>query len=128
VETGIDVGDSLNDEKTLAYRFTGKFQDSKREYDHSQDDDNLLMGGLTWAPTAYTSATLVVDHLRQDNTPNSGGYPMDREYDRDEFFGEPSYNFHDVERTSVSASFSHDFDNGFTLRSNLRHSDLSDEY
>lgn len=128
VETGIDVGDSLSDEKTLAYRFTGKFQDSKREYDHSQDDDNLLMGGLTWAPTAYTSATLVVDHLRQDNTPNSGGYPMDREYDRDEFFGEPSYNFHDVERTSVSASFSHDFDNGFTLRSNLRHSDLSDEY
>ncbi|MBD9482308.1 TonB-dependent siderophore receptor [Pseudomonas sp. PDM14] len=127
METGLDTGDA-NEEQTLAYRFTGKFQDSDREYDHSQDDNNFVMGGLTWAPTAYTSATLVVDHLRQDNTPNSGGYPMDREYDRDEFFGEPSYNFHDVERTNVSANFSHDFDNGFTLRSNMRHSDLSDEY
>ncbi|VXC77197.1 Iron complex outermembrane recepter protein [Pseudomonas sp. 8Z] len=127
METGLDTGDA-NEEQTLAYRFTGKFQDSDREYEHSQDDNNFLMGGLTWAPTAFTSATLVVDHLRQDNTPNSGGYPMDREYDRDEFFGEPSYNFHDVERTSVSANFTHDFDNGFTLRSNLRHSDLSDDY
>ncbi|WP_070885535.1 TonB-dependent siderophore receptor [Pseudomonas argentinensis] len=127
-ETGIDVGDSLNADQTLAYRFTGKFQGSDREYDHSQDDNNFVMGGLTWAPTAFTSATLVVDHLRQDSTPNSGGYPMDREYDRDEFFGEPTYNFHDVERTNISGSFSHNFDNGFTLSSNLRYSDLSDEY
>ena len=127
-ETGIDVGDVLNADKTLAYRFTGKFQDSDREYDHSQDDNQLLMGGLTWAPTAYTSATLVVDHLKTKSTPNSGGYPTDREYDRDEFFGEPGYNFHDVERTNISGSFSHDFDNGFILRSNLRYSELTDDF
>ena len=127
-EAGLDVGGALNGSDTLAYRLTGKVQDSEREYDHSQDDNGFVQGGLTWEPTAYTSATLLVDHLRRDSTPNSGGYPKDREYDRDEFFGEPSYNFHDVERTNISASFSHDFDNGFRLRSNLRHSDLSDEY
>lgn len=127
-EAGVDVGDALNGSDTLAYRFIGKMQDGEREYDHSQDNDGFVMGGLTWEPTAFTSATLIVDHLRRDSTPNSGGYPKDREYDRDDFFGEPSYNFHDVERTNISASFSHDFDNGFTLRSNLRHSDLSDEY
>ncbi|WP_437420006.1 TonB-dependent siderophore receptor [Stutzerimonas chloritidismutans] len=127
-EVGIDVGDALNDSKTLAGRFTAKTQDSEREYDHSQDDNHLVMGGLTWEPTAFTSATLVVDQLRQDTTPNSGGYPKDREYDRDEFFGEPTYNFHDVERTNISATFSHDFDNGFVLRSNLRHSELEDAY
>src|SRR5690606_12564177 len=122
------VGDALNGSDTLAYRFIGKMQDGEREYDHSQDDNGFAMGGLTWEPTAFTSATLIVDHLRRDSTPNSGGYPKDREYDRDTFFGEPSYNFHDVERTNISGSFSHGFDNGFTLRSNLRHSDLSDEY
>lgn len=127
-EAGLDVGGALNGSDTLAYRFTGKVQDSEREYDHSQDDNGFAMAGLTWEPTAFTSTTLIVDHLRRDTTPNSGGYPKDREYDRDDFFGEPSYNFHDVERTNISASFSHDFDNGFTLRSNLRHSDLSDEY
>lgn len=127
-ETGVDVGDTLNEDKTLAYRLTGKFQDSDREYDHSRDDNGFAMGGLTWAPTAYTSATLVVDHLKTKSSPNSGGYPMDREYDRSDFFGEPDYNFHDVERTNISGDFSHDFDNGFVLRSNLRYSDLTDDF
>lgn len=127
-ETGIDVGDSLNADQTVAYRFTGKLQDSDREYDHSRDDNGFVMGGLTWAPTAYTSGTLTLDHLKTKSTPNSGGYPLDREYDRSDFFGEPGYNFHDVERTNISGSFSHDFDNGFVLRSNLRYSELTDDF
>jgi iron complex outermembrane receptor protein len=127
-ETGLDVGDSLNEDKTLAYRLTGKFQDSEREYDHSRDDNQFLMGGLTWAPTAYTSATVVVDHLKTKSSPNSGGYPLDREYDRSKFFGEPDYNFHDVERNTISGNVSHDFDNGFVLSGNLRYSKLTDDF
>ncbi|MFL9812206.1 TonB-dependent siderophore receptor [Stutzerimonas sp. VN223-3] len=128
VETGIDVGDSLNEDQTLAYRFTGKIQDSDREYDHSKDDNKFVMGGLTWAPTAFTSATVILDYLNTDSSPNSGGYPKDREYDRSKFYGEPGYNFHDVERTSISGIFTHDFDNGFVLRSNLRYSELTDDF
>ncbi|MBK3880795.1 MULTISPECIES: TonB-dependent siderophore receptor [Stutzerimonas stutzeri subgroup] len=128
VETGIDVGDSLNEEQTLAYRFTGKFQNSDREYDHSEDDNKFVMGGLSWAPTAFTSATVILDYLNTTSTPNSGGYPKDKEYDRSKFYGEPDYNFHDVERTSLSGNFTHDFDNGFVLRSNLRYSELTDDF
>ncbi len=128
VETGIDVGDSLNEDQTLAYRLTGKIQDSDREYDHSEDDNKFLMGGLTWAPTAFTSATVILDYLKTTSTPNSGGYPKDKEYDRSKFYGEPDYNFHDVERTSLSGNFTHDFDNGFVLRSNLRYSELTDDF
>ncbi|MGH2293572.1 MULTISPECIES: TonB-dependent siderophore receptor [Pseudomonas] len=127
-ETGIDVGDALNDEKTLAGRFTAKLQNSDREYDHSQDDNRFVMGGLTWAPTDYTSATVILDYLKTDSSPNSGGYPLDKEYDRSDFYGEPSYNFHNVERTSLSGNITHDFDNGFVLRSNLRYSELSDDF
>ncbi|WP_095100231.1 TonB-dependent siderophore receptor [Pseudomonas sp. Irchel 3A5] len=127
-ETGIDVGDSLNEDKTLAYRLTGKFQDSEREYDHSQDDNQFLMGGLTWAPTEFTSATVIFDHLKTKSSPNSGGYPLDKEYDRSKFFGEPGYNFHDVERNTISGNITHDFDNGFVLRSNLRYSKLTDDF
>ncbi|WP_421684579.1 TonB-dependent siderophore receptor [Stutzerimonas urumqiensis] len=128
VEAGVDVGDVLNESETLAYRFTGKIQDSEREYDHSQDDDGFVMGGLTWEPTAFTSATLLVDHLTRDSSPNSGGYPLDREYDRSDFYGEPGFNYHEVERTSVSGNVTHDFDNGFVLRSNLRYSELTDDF
>ena len=127
-ETGIDVGDALNDEQTLAGRFTAKMQNSDREYDHSQDDNRFVMGGLTWAPTDYTSATMILDYLKTDSSPNSGGYPLDKEYDRSDFFGEPSYNFHNVERTSLSGNITHDFDNGFVLRSNLRYNELSDDF
>ncbi|MFG0339079.1 TonB-dependent siderophore receptor [Pseudomonas sp. zjy_13] len=127
-ETGIDVGDALNDEQTLAGRFTAKMQNSDREYDHSQDDNRFVMGGLTWAPTDFTSATVVLDYLKTNSSPNSGGYPLDKEYDRSDFYGEPSYNFHDVERTSLSGNITHDFDNGFVLRSNLRYSELTDDF
>ncbi|SFH52139.1 TonB-dependent siderophore receptor [Modicisalibacter xianhensis] len=127
-EAGLDVGNTLNASETLAYRVTGKIKDSEREYDHSQDDDEFIMGGLTWEPTNSTSATLIVDYLSRDSTPNSGGYPFDREYDRDEFFGEPDFNYHDVERTSITGLLTHDFDNGLTLRGNLRYSDLADDY
>lgn len=127
-ETGLDVGDSLNEDKTLAYRLTGKFQDSDREYDHSRDDNEFLMGGLTWAPTEYTSGTVIVDHLKTKSSPNSGGYPLDKEYNRDKFFGEPDYNFHNVERNTISGNVTHDFDNGFVLSSNLRYSKLTDDF
>ncbi|PWQ83563.1 TonB-dependent siderophore receptor, partial [Enterococcus faecium] len=75
-----------------------------------------------------TSATVVLDYLKTNSSPNSGGYPLDKEYDRSDFYGEPGYNFHDVERTSLSGNITHDFDNGFTLRSNLRYSELTDDF
>ncbi|WP_159660454.1 TonB-dependent siderophore receptor [Alcanivorax xiamenensis] len=127
-EAGIDVGDALDAGETLAYRFTGKFQDADREYDHSKDNNQFFMGALTWEPTAFTSATLILDYLKRDNTPNSGGYPLDREYDRSDFFGEPDFNYHDVERTSMTGQLTHDFSNGLTLRGNLRYSDLTDDF
>ncbi len=126
-EAGVDVGGALNDSETVAYRFTGKVKDSEREYDYSRDDSEFVMGGLTWEPTAYTSATVILDYLNRDSTPNSGGYPFDKEYDRSDFYGEPDYNFHDVERTSVTGQLTHDFDNGLVLRGNLRYSDLTDD-
>lgn len=127
-EAGLDVGDTLNSSETLAYRFTGKVTDSEREYDYSKDNNEFVMGGLTWQPTAYTSATLILDYLNRDSTPNSGGYPIDREYDRSDFYGEPDFNYHDVERTSITGQLTHDFDNGLTLRGNLRYSDLTDDF
>ncbi|MES1939698.1 TonB-dependent siderophore receptor [Salinisphaera sp. T5B8] len=127
-EVGVDVGDTLNEDETLAYRFVGKFKDGKREYDYSEDDDQFVLGGITWEPSAYTSATFIFDYLDQDNTPNSGGYPLDREYSRNDFFGEPGFNYHDVERTSATGLFTHDFDNGLTLQANARYSDLTDDF
>ncbi|MFG1495415.1 TonB-dependent siderophore receptor [Saccharospirillum sp. HFRX-1] len=128
MEAGVDVGDVLNDDETLAYRLTGKIKDSEREYEHSRDNTGFVMGGLTWDATDNTTTTIIVDYLNTDSTPNSGGYGFDKEYDRSDFYGEPDYNFHDVERITVSGRVSHDFNNGLMLSSNIRYSDLTDDY
>ncbi|MBU2360181.1 MAG: TonB-dependent siderophore receptor, partial [Alphaproteobacteria bacterium] len=127
-EVGVDVGDTLGDGATLAYRLTAKAQSSGLDYDTSRDDDLLLMGGLTWQPSEETALTVVVDRLRRDGTPNSGGYPKDGLFDRSDFFGERDYNDHDVDRSTVSALFRHEFASGLNLRANLRYSDLSDDF
>ena len=71
---------------------------------------------------------MIADYLKRENTPNSGGYPLDREYDRDLFFGEPDFNYQNVERASITGLFEHDFDNGLNLRANLRYSDLKSDF
>ncbi len=126
-EVAFDYGNA-NADDTLAFRLTGKLADSALEYDTSRDDERFLMGGVTWAPSADTEASLIVDYLKRDGTPNSGGYPLDKEYDRSLFFGEEGLNDHNVDRKSVTALFKHDFGTGLSLRSNLRYSDLTDDF
>lgn len=63
------MGDTLNADETVAYRFTGTIRDSDREYDHSKDNNGFLMGGLAWEPTEYTSASVIFDYLKRDDTP-----------------------------------------------------------
>lgn len=127
-EVGIDVGDTLDEDKTLAYRLTGKIKDSDREYDYSKDDSQFIMGGLAWEPNDNTRANLIVDYLKTDSSPNSGGYPAGKDYDSSLFYGEPDYNSHDVERTNISANITHKLDNGLKVISNLRYSDAEDNF
>lgn len=121
-EAGFDFGDNLTADDTLSYRLTGKFQRSEAEYDYSQDDENFIMGGLTWRPTDQTSLTVVFDHLDKDGTPSNGGHPLGTDFDRDRFFGDPDYNYNDATRNTVTVLFDHDFGNGLSFGSNARYS------
>lgn len=127
-ELGFDFQDTLNADQTLAYRFVGKVQDSELDYNYSRDNENFMLGSVAWRPTEDTTLSFTIDYLERDGTPNSGGYPIDRLYDRNQFFGEPGFNYHDVERLSVSTSLTHDFGTGLSLRANLRYSDLTDNF
>jgi iron complex outermembrane receptor protein len=127
-EGGFDFGNVLNEQATLAYRIVGKVQDSELEYAHSRDEAQFLLGSIAWEPTDYTQLTFSLDFLKRDGTPNSGGYPLDREYDRRAFYGEPDYNNHSVDRVTASLGLRHEFNNGFRLNANLRYSDLTDDF
>lgn len=127
-EASFDFGNEVPGASDLAFRFTGKVKDSALDYAHSEDDETFLMAGVTWRPADSTQLSFVVDYLDRSGTPNSGGYPLDREYDRGEFFGEPDFNYHEMDRTSATLLVTHDFGGGLSLRGNLRYSDLTDDY
>lgn len=121
-EVGFDFGDNITKDDTLSYRLTGKVQRANAEYDYSQDDENFVMGGLTWRPSDTTSLTFVFDHLDKKGVPGSGGYPLEGDFDRSSFFGEPDYYFNDINRNSYSLMFDHDFGNGLSFGSKARYS------
>lgn len=121
-ETGFDFGDNITEDDTLSYRLTGKFQRSDAEYDYSQDDENFILGGLTWRPTDTTSLTFTFDHLDRDGTPSGGGHPRGTDFDRDRFFGEPDFNYDTTNRNTYSVMLDHDFGNGLTFNSSARYS------
>ncbi|WP_117190194.1 TonB-dependent siderophore receptor [Rhizobium terrae] len=121
-EAGFDFGDNITEDDTLSYRLTGKFQRSDAEYDYSQDDENFIMGGITWRPTDATSLSFVFDHLDRDGTPSGGGHPRFTNLDRDQFFGEPNYNYNTANRNTYSLIFDHDFGSGLTFNASARYS------
>eukprot|EP00913_Durusdinium_trenchii_P004206 g3898.t1 len=127
-ETGFDFGDNITEDDTLSYRLTGKFQRADDEYDFSENDENFIMGGLTWRPSGDTSLSVVFDHLDRDGVPGSGGHPVGTDFDRDRFFGEPDYNYRGTNRNSVSVLFDHDFGSGLTLNSTARYSKANTDF
>lgn len=129
-EVGFDLGDNIGQDDTFSYRLTGKLRLAEDEYAHSQDDEGFFMGGLTWRPTDATSLTVVYDHLRKSYTPNSGGYPVvaGLEFDRGSFFGEPNFNYANVDRNTLSVLANHDFGSGLKFSSNARYSKADSDY
>lgn len=127
-EAGFDFGDNITEDDTLSYRLTGKFQQSNAEYDYSQNDENFIMGGVTWRPTDMTRLSLVFDHLDKDGTPSGGGHPRFTNFDRDKFFGEPDYNYDETNRNTYSVMFDHDFGSGLKFNSNARYSKSKNKF
>ena len=127
-EIGFDFGDNITEDDTLSYRLTGKLKDADLYYDYSRDDTKFLQGGLTWRPDGATNFTIVFDHLHDNGVASSGGIPEGYDFDRSSFFGEPSYNYRDTDRNTVSAFFDHDFGNGLTFAANTRYSHADTGY
>lgn len=126
-EIGVDLGDNLTSDGTLAYRFTAKVTDAKNEIDFSKDDSKFLMGGLTWRPSDVTSVSVVLDYSKREGT-SDAGQPLGTDYDRSRFFGEPDFNFRGHERTTLSLLADHDFGGGLSFSGNARYTKQSSEF
>ncbi|MNM52267.1 Ferrichrome-iron receptor precursor [compost metagenome] len=122
-----DSSGPLND--TLSYRFVALGREADGVYDHTDDDRTYVAPSLTWKPDEATSLTLLAAYqknkaLAPSNIPWAavngsspyGRVPMER------FIGEPSFDFEEVESSSLGYEFRHDFDEVWTFRQNARYS------
>jgi iron complex outermembrane receptor protein len=123
-----DVGDVLDEQKTLAWRFVGLGRDANNSIDGIKDDRVYIAPSLTWAPDEDTSLTLLASYQRNKNLFTSnlpyslfdGSNPNGR-VPRHRSLNEPGFDGEKSEQTSLGYEFSHRLDDHWTLRQNARY-------
>ncbi|NHF73319.1 TonB-dependent siderophore receptor [Paracoccus xiamenensis] len=135
VEVGFDYGNVLNASNTLAGRITGLWRDGSTEVDNSDQDPAFLAGGLTWAPSDFTSVTLLAQVQKDDRTPAIIFPIAGEDYDSalgtlpDDFGyrGSP-YNDFKTDQQSLGLEITHEFSPELVLNSRLRYAHQDTDY
>lgn len=129
-----DISGALNEDKTLMYRLVGLGREADGVYDHTDDDRAYIAPSFTWRPNEQTSLTVLTAYQKNkalapttipwaavNGTSPYGKVPMDR------FIGEPHFDTEEVESTSLGYEFSHEFNDTWTVRQNLRWSTFDNQ-
>ena len=134
-EIGFDYGNVLNADNTLAGRITGLWRDGATEIDNSDQDTGFLAAGLTWAPTDFTSVTLLAQIQKDDRTPNNFFPIAGQDYNTawgvlpDDFMYRASpYNDFKTEQQSLGLELTHEFSPELVLNSRLRYAHQDTDY
>ncbi|MBP6679012.1 MAG: TonB-dependent siderophore receptor [Paracoccus sp.] len=134
-EIGFDYGNVLNADNTLAGRITGLWRDGATEIDNSDQDTGFLAAGLTWAPTDFTSVTLLAQIQKDDRTPNNFFPIAGQDYNTawgvlpDDFMYRASpYNDFKTEQQSLGLELTHEFAPELVLNSRLRYAHQDTDY
>lgn len=132
---GFDYGNALNADNTLAGRITGLWRDGATEIDNSDQDTGFLAAGLTWAPTDFTSVTLLAQIQKDDRTPNNFFPIAGQDYNTawgvlpDDFMYRASpYNDFKTEQQSLGLELTHEFSPELVLNSRLRYAHQDTDY
>ncbi len=135
-QVAMDLTGPLNADGTLLYRLIALGRDSGSQVDHVPDDRSLLAPALTWRPDTRTSVTLYAN-AQKDLSGSSVGFfpwrgtllPAPRgQTPTHTFISEPGFDEYRAEQTVVGYEASHQFNDTFTIRQNLRKSDSKVSY
>ena len=134
VESGIDIGGPIDEAGVWSYRLTGLYRDGSTQTDYTQNDRIYLAPALTWQPDAQTSLTILANYQWDKLSPiYSVPVPGMNEYvgpdvSRSFFTGAPGFDRFDANHGSIGYQFSHEFDEHWTVRQNLRYAQQDTDY
>ncbi len=135
IQTAFDLGGVLGNDDSLLYRVVGVGRLTDTQYDFVREKKAYIAPSLTFKPDEGTSLTLYGSYQRIDS-PGGGGAPalpangtlytgLYPELPRSAFPGEPGYDHYKSDQASAGYEFSHDLDDDWTIRQNLRYSYIS---
>lgn len=130
----IDIGDSLNENGTLAFRLTGLLRDTQGEVDYGYDKRTFVAPALTWQPHEDTRFTLLGQYQKDELISDYVSLPADTSLHsgangrlpRSRYLGEPDFDGYQREQYSLGYLFEHRFNEVWSLRQNLQvnHADV----
>lgn len=134
VEAGIDLGGPIDAAGVWTYRLTGLYRDGSTQIDDTQNDRIYVAPALTWQPDAQTSLTILANYqwdklsaIYSVPVPGMTGY-TGPEVGRNVFTGSPGFDKFDADHGSIGYQFSHEFNENFTFRQNLRYAHQNTDY
>lgn len=125
-----DMTGKLTQDGEWLYRLVAVGRDSDTQVDHVRDDRLVIAPTVTWKPSAATSLTLQLTHQKDKSGSLIGFFPwqgtqLPNRYGQiptNTFISEPGWDRYNSESTSWGYLFSHQIDNAWTVRQNLRRS------
>jgi iron complex outermembrane recepter protein len=127
----VDLGGPANDEATVLYRVIGLVRDSESQYKYnnshrSKDDREVFAPSITLKPTDKTTLTLQLDYLHaQTGVPFTTGTATSITHT---MLGDYTYDKNERTQLTYGYLFEHIFNDQFTVRQNLRVSDVDFQY
>lgn len=128
VEAGLDVGGPIDDAGVWSYRLTGLVRNGEIETDYSRNDRIFVAPALKWQPDAQTSLTILANYQWDRLTPIQFLPAQYGNLPRNFFTGSPDFDRFDANHGSIGYQFSHEFDDHWTVRQNLRYSQQETDY
>jgi iron complex outermembrane receptor protein len=135
-QLGVDLTGPVNESGTLLYRLIALGRDSGTQVDYVPDDRKLLAPALTWRPNGRTSVTAYAK-LQEDLSGSSVGFfphrgtLFDAPFGRiptNTFISEPGFDEYRAKQRDIGYEASHQFNDVWTVRQNLRKSDSDVNY
>lgn len=138
--TGFDFGGALDDAGVYSYRLTGLARSQDAQQAMQKEKRYTIAPSFSWQPDAHTNFTLLTYFQNEPQTGYYGWLPrqgtvvpiidangQQHKLSKDFDEGEAS---NKISRTTkmVGYTFSHDFNDIWTVRQNLRYADLRTDY
>ncbi|CAM3723424.1 TonB-dependent siderophore receptor [Bordetella tumulicola] len=131
----IDLSGPVDDEGQWRYRFTALQRNAAQSPYYTEDDRIFVAPALTWQPSARTSLTLLGFYQKDHQVPLYGTLPAagtlydnpNGEISRHRFAGEPDWDRYNREQYSVGYLFSHELNDTWTFKQNLRYNHMRGE-